>query len=210
MFPKKLDLLTSILFFGFLYSTTVSAQPPNTEPSSETAQATGEHQNTSVQANIVSPERLYEARVAMTYFLLPAPEFARALGDGRFAIYGGIQTVFPAPKEDRYSDEGSHFMGFRAGVQPFVAGSFHDGGWFVNGSALYSPKTKTEQGFILMETGFGKRWVMRTGFSIELQGGPAYIKGLGEDPGFVGGRDDTDGLPSMWLPHAALRFGYAF
>ena len=21
---------------------------------------------------------------------------------------------------------------------------------------------------------------------------------------------DTDGLPSMWLPHAALRFGYAF
>ena len=210
MCVEKLDLLTSILFIGFLYSTTVSAQPTNTEPSSDTAQATGEQQNTTVQASMVSPKRLYEARVAMTYFLLPAPEFALALGDGKFAIYGGIQTVFPAPKEDRYSDEDANFMGFRAGVQPFVAGTFQDGGVFVNGSALYSPKTKTDQGFILMEAGFGKRWVMRTGFSIELQGGPAYFKGLGEDPDFVGGRDDTDGLPSMWLPHAALRFGYVF
>ena len=163
---KKLDLLTSVLFFGFLSSTNVSAQPTNIEPSSDTAQATDEQQKTPVQASLVSPKRLYEARVAMPYFL--------------------------------------------AGFQPFVAGSFHDGGWFVNGSALYSPLTKTAQAFILMEAGFGKRWVMRTGVSIEVQGGPAYITGLGEDPDFVGGRDDTDGLPSMWLPHAALRFGYAF
>ena len=67
---KKLDLLTSILFFGFLYSTTASAQPTNIEPSSDTAQATDEQQKTPVQASIVSPKRLYEARVAMPLSLI--------------------------------------------------------------------------------------------------------------------------------------------